>query len=321
MSTWAAEAGQSPRESRRRRRKMKQKQREVAAIMRSSDASSQVASVDVDVDESVHLPRRRNRSSGNVRNGQRLKNPRQNDSGRRKGKGKGGKAGRRDRRGIGTGSGKGLGSRLGLVGHLYRLRWALVEGVVVSLLSAGVVYGIYHAYGLYTKKPKPPRPKLVDMLGVPEDSLLEEVLMSELFALFTWLLAFVVLYTMFFFYFAQGMASGKSVGKIYRPDGSMPSFDDIAGQNHAKDEIVEVVQAIREPLTFRRVGAKVPTGILLVGPPGTGKTLMARAIAGECNCSFISSGGSAFDEMFVGVGAGECIYKGRILRSIYIDTG
>ena len=85
----------------------------------------------------------------------------------------------------------------------------------------------------------------------------------------------------------------------------MPSikFDDVAGQDAAKMELTEVVDFLKQPEKYVKVGAKVPRGVLLIGPPGTGKTLMARAVAGEANVAFFSIAASEFVEMFVGVGA------------------
>src|SRR5262249_13939876 len=81
------------------------------------------------------------------------------------------------------------------------------------------------------------------------------------------------------------------------------TFEDVAGVDEAKQELEEVVEFLREPQKFQRLGGKIPKGVLLVGPPGTGKTLIARAVAGEANVPFFTISGSDFVEMFVGVGA------------------
>ena len=95
----------------------------------------------------------------------------------------------------------------------------------------------------------------------------------------------------------------KSGAKLYSQEHSRVTFDDVAGLDEAKQELMEVVEFLRTPKKFARLGGKVPRGILLVGPPGTGKTLMARAVAGEAGVPFFSISASQFIEMFVGVGA------------------
>ena len=99
------------------------------------------------------------------------------------------------------------------------------------------------------------------------------------------------------------MSVGKSKAKVYVEKDTQVSFDDVAGVEEAKEELEEVVQFLREPRQYSRLGAHIPKGILLVGPPGTGKTLFAKAIAGEAKVPFFSISGSEFVEMFVGVGA------------------
>ena len=95
---------------------------------------------------------------------------------------------------------------------------------------------------------------------------------------------------------------GKSRAKLSKQEGI--SFDDVAGNDEEKEELVEVVDFLKSPAKYNEMGARVPKGILLVGPPGTGKTLLARAVAGEAGVPFYSISGSDFVEMFVGVGAG-----------------
>ncbi|MDQ6990900.1 MAG: ATP-dependent zinc metalloprotease FtsH [Mariprofundaceae bacterium] len=99
------------------------------------------------------------------------------------------------------------------------------------------------------------------------------------------------------------MGFGKSKAKLLTENANKVTFEDVAGCDEAKQEVTEVIEFLREPSKFTRLGGKIPKGILLVGPPGTGKTLLGRAIAGEADVPFFSISGSDFVEMFVGVGA------------------
>ena len=107
--------------------------------------------------------------------------------------------------------------------------------------------------------------------------------------------------------FGQGasglMAIGKSRAKIYVETDTKVTFADVAGAVEAKEELKEVVEFLKDPKAYGRLGGRIPKGVLLVGPPGTGKTLLARAVAGEAGVKFFSISGSEFVEMFVGVGA------------------
>jgi cell division protease FtsH len=99
------------------------------------------------------------------------------------------------------------------------------------------------------------------------------------------------------------MGFGKSKAKLLTEKHGRVTFDDVAGIDEAKEELEEIVEFLRNPQKFSRLGGKIPKGALLVGPPGTGKTLLARAIAGEAGVPFFTISGSDFVEMFVGVGA------------------
>ena len=101
----------------------------------------------------------------------------------------------------------------------------------------------------------------------------------------------------------QAMGFGKSKARIYGRDQEKVNFADIAGNDNAKQDLTEVVDFLKNPDKYRKLGAKIPKGVLLVGNPGTGKTMLARAVAGEANVPFFSISGSEFVEMFVGVGA------------------
>ncbi len=120
----------------------------------------------------------------------------------------------------------------------------------------------------------------------------------------------VIMFILFFFLFnqAQGgggkvMNFGKSRARLYNEEKKRVTFEDVAGADEEKQELVEVVEFLKDPRKFAAVGARIPKGVLLVGPPGTGKTLLARAVAGEAGVPFFSISGSDFVEMFVGVGA------------------
>ncbi len=99
------------------------------------------------------------------------------------------------------------------------------------------------------------------------------------------------------------MSIGKSHAKVFVEKETKVTFDDVAGVDEAKEELVEIINFLKNPADYGRLGGRAPKGILLVGPPGTGKTLLARAVAGEAGVPFFSISGSEFVEMFVGVGA------------------
>jgi len=101
----------------------------------------------------------------------------------------------------------------------------------------------------------------------------------------------------------RAMGFGKSRARLLTEKQGRVTFDDVAGIDEAKSELQEIVEFLKDPQKFQRLGGKIPKGVLLVGPPGTGKTLLARAIAGEANVPFFTISGSDFVEMFVGVGA------------------
>jgi len=101
----------------------------------------------------------------------------------------------------------------------------------------------------------------------------------------------------------KAMGFGKSKAKLLTERHGRVTFEDVAGIDEAKDDLEEIVEFLRDPSKFQRLGGRIPKGVLLVGPPGTGKTLLARAIAGEANVPFFTISGSDFVEMFVGVGA------------------
>ncbi|WP_209125617.1 ATP-dependent zinc metalloprotease FtsH [Alkalihalobacillus sp. BA299] len=127
---------------------------------------------------------------------------------------------------------------------------------------------------------------------------------------FTSIIPFIIIFILFFFLLSQAqgggsrvMNFGKSKAKMVQDDKKKAKFKDVAGADEEKQELVEVVEFLKDPRKFSAIGARIPKGVLLVGPPGTGKTLLARAVAGEAGVPFFSISGSDFVEMFVGVGA------------------
>jgi cell division protease FtsH len=137
----------------------------------------------------------------------------------------------------------------------------------------------------------------------PQSTLLTQILLSMLFPILL-----IVALWVFFIRQVQSsgnkaMSFGKSRAKLIAEGQVKVSFDDVAGVDEAKEELREVVDFLKDPKKFSRLGGRIPKGVLLYGPPGTGKTLLAKAVAGEANVPFFSISGSDFVEMFVGVGA------------------
>ena len=124
----------------------------------------------------------------------------------------------------------------------------------------------------------------------------------------TWLLPVIIMYALFSL-LMRGMTKrmgggiGESKAKVYMEKSTGVTFADVAGQDEAKESLVEIIDFLHNPQKYAAIGAKLPKGALLVGPPGTGKTLLAKAVAGEASVPFFSISGSDFVEMFVGVGA------------------
>jgi cell division protease FtsH len=145
---------------------------------------------------------------------------------------------------------------------------------------------------------------------VPYSRVVESTLLRDLLS---WVLPAVVFFGLWFFVVRklaekQGgiggfMSIGKSRAKVYVERNTGVTFADVAGVDEAKAELQEVVEFLKNPQDYGRLGARMPKGVLLVGPPGTGKTLLAKAVAGEAGVPFFSISGSEFVEMFVGVGA------------------
>ena len=153
-------------------------------------------------------------------------------------------------------------------------------------------------------------PDLVKVLGEHHVTYSGEIPSTWLSDLLSWVLPTLLFFGVWMFVirrYGQGtgglMAIGKSRAKIYVETDTKVTFADVAGVEEAKAELREIVEFLKDPKGYGRLGARIPKGVLLVGPPGTGKTLLARAVAGEAGVKFFSISGSEFVEMFVGVGA------------------
>jgi cell division protease FtsH len=134
---------------------------------------------------------------------------------------------------------------------------------------------------------------------------------TMLVSLFYTLLPFVVLGALVYIFFIRqiklagkgALSFGKSKAKMLSKERNRTTFKDVAGVDEAKEEVAELVEFLKDPKKFQKLGGRIPKGVLMIGPPGTGKTLLAKAIAGEADAAFYSISGSDFVEMFVGVGA------------------
>ncbi len=180
-------------------------------------------------------------------------------------------------------------------------------------VSKTEVTGVLASGGDYiTNIPEDGQTDIADRLdagGVQTTIAKEEELPILLSLLFN-ILPLLIFLAFFFFVMRQmqgaggtAMGFGKSKAKLLTERQGRVTFDDVAGIDEAKEELEEIVEYLKDPMKFQRLGGKIPKGALLVGPPGTGKTLLARAIAGEANVPFFTISGSDFVEMFVGVGA------------------
>ena len=155
-------------------------------------------------------------------------------------------------------------------------------------------------------------PQLAETLqkgGVTFTGIISNTFWSDLLA---WLLPTVGFFALWAFFWRRAvgnmgggglMSIGRAGAKIYVETDIKTTFADVAGAEEAKEELREIIQFLRDPQGYGRLGAHVPKGVLLIGPPGTGKTLLARAVAGEASVAFFSISGAEFVEMFVGVGA------------------
>ncbi|MDR1334767.1 MAG: ATP-dependent zinc metalloprotease FtsH, partial [Holosporaceae bacterium] len=187
------------------------------------------------------------------------------------------------------------------------------NGKIVSVTIKGHIIDGITKDGRMFSTYEPHDPNLVNRLLVKNISLVagpSESSASLLHFFFSGLLPLLIILGFWFFFMRQMQSSGnralgfgKSKAKLLNEKATKITFADVAGVDEAKAELEEIVDFLKDPYKFSRLGGKIPNGVLLVGSPGTGKTLLARAIAGEANVPFFSISGSEFVEMFVGVGA------------------
>ncbi len=155
-----------------------------------------------------------------------------------------------------------------------------------------------------------PKPDLLDLLtqkGVEVKTKTKNPFWEVLLGYAPWFLIFIVFWFLFLRQIQGGSSRAFSFGKvrakILTEDRPKVTFNDVAGCDEAKEELKEVIEFLKNPQKFQKLGARIPKGVLLLGPPGTGKTLLAKAVAGEAKVPFLSISGSDFVELFVGVGA------------------
>ena len=161
-----------------------------------------------------------------------------------------------------------------------------------------------------TNRVEPDTAERLSKFGVPYERVHESTLLRDVLS---WVVPALAFFALWYFVVRRAAAQdgglggflsvGKSRAKVYVEQRTGVTFADVAGVDEAKAELREVIEFLKDPKRYGRLGARVPKGILLVGPPGTGKTLLARAVAGEAQVAFFSISGSEFVEMFVGVGA------------------
>jgi cell division protease FtsH len=179
--------------------------------------------------------------------------------------------------------------------------WVLITGLSSEALDGGVHE--FRASGRLTDKNMELLQKSQRFTEKPSTTVLAAILQQ--------VVPFVIIIGLLYFLFVRQLRQagrgalnfGKSRAKLLTRDRDRITFSDVAGCDEAKEEISEVVEFLKDPKKFQKMGGRIPKGILMVGPPGTGKTLLAKAVAGEADVPFFSISGSDFVEMFVGVGA------------------
>ncbi|PKL48535.1 MAG: cell division protein FtsH [Planctomycetes bacterium HGW-Planctomycetes-1] len=199
----------------------------------------------------------------------------------------------------------------------------LAENKIESVeIADSEIRGRFNAAGISSRQPKEPKTFTVgyrpDMLPI----LIPELQAAQVkwtiakpqiwLSILSWILPLLLMIAFFYFIFVRNvrngpggmlMSFGRSKHKMHSKEQMKVTFDDVAGIDEAKEEVAEIIEFLKHPKKFHKIGGRIPRGVLLVGPPGCGKTLLAKAIAGQANVPFFSISGSDFVEMFVGVGA------------------
>jgi len=190
------------------------------------------------------------------------------------------------------------------------------------IIGESEISGFFNAAGISSRPPKAPktfrvgyRPEMFEALKPKIEASGVEWKMAPpqvWLALLSWLFPIILMVAFFYFIFARNMKGGgpggmmnfgRSKHKMHSKEQMKFTFDDVAGIDEAKEEVAEIIEFLKHPKKFNKIGGRIPRGVLLIGPPGCGKTLLAKAIAGQANVPFFSISGSDFVEMFVGVGA------------------
>ncbi|RMH61929.1 MAG: ATP-dependent metallopeptidase FtsH/Yme1/Tma family protein [Zetaproteobacteria bacterium] len=188
----------------------------------------------------------------------------------------------------------------------------ITDVVISDRYMTGKLKGGDHVRAVVAARVEPELAAFLGRYGVTYTRVIESHMLENVLSWVAPTLIFIGIWLFFVRRLAekQGMGGGggfvsigKSRAKVYVEKHTGVSFDDVAGVDEAKQELMETVEFLKNPREWGRLGARIPKGVLLVGPPGTGKTLLARAVAGEAGVPFFSISGSEFVEMFVGVGA------------------
>ncbi|WP_090539234.1 ATP-dependent zinc metalloprotease FtsH [Nitrosomonas sp. Nm132] len=196
-----------------------------------------------------------------------------------------------------------------------RFQVLLEQGKVAEVaITENQIYGKLKETGadeikeFVTTRVEPGLAEILDKYEVTYTGIIKSTWLRDLLSWIVPMLVFVGIWLFIIRRMGGGMSSGlmsigKSRAKVYVEKETTVTFADVAGVDEAKEELIEIINFLKNPTDYSRLGGRVPKGVLLVGPPGTGKTLLARAVAGEAGVPFFSISGAEFVEMFVGVGA------------------